>query len=250
MTHPSSSIRIALAGLVICLSLLAWSVSMATAGTHDSDRTVLYVATNGNDQWTGQLPAPNANRQDGPFATLTAARDAIRRLKATNRQPGAVEVMVLEGTYHLREPFVLTSEDTGSEKQPITYTAYPGHHPVFSGGKVIQNWKPSVGKIIESHLPDVKAGRWKFRQLFFRGQRQTRARWPNQDPADPLYGGWALIEPVMPKDSKESATHRYAADQAPRQWANPEQAEVNVFPWYCWVNDILPHALPVSRPSA
>jgi hypothetical protein len=44
--------------------------------------TVMYVSTEGNDTWSGKLAQPNAQRSDGPFATLAAARDAIRKLKA------------------------------------------------------------------------------------------------------------------------------------------------------------------------
>ena len=36
----------------------------------------LYVATDGNDGWTGTLESPNADATDGPFATLARARDA------------------------------------------------------------------------------------------------------------------------------------------------------------------------------
>ena len=39
-----------------------------------------HVAANGNDTRSGTLDAPNANGADGPFATLTRARDAIRQL--------------------------------------------------------------------------------------------------------------------------------------------------------------------------
>ena len=35
-------------------------------------------------------------------------------------------------------------------------------------------------------------------------------------------------------------THRYTADQSPQSWAHPEQAEMLIFPWYCWVNDLVP----------
>ena len=209
-----------------------------------STAAVFYVSTSGSDQWSGKLPAPAADCQDGPFATLTAARNAVRGLKAAGNPPDGMEVRVLEGTYHLVEPLVLTSEDGGIEKCPVTYMAYPGHHPVLSGGRVIGDWKPFSGRILRSHLPDVQAGRWKFRQLFFRGQRQIRARWPNQDPADPLYGGWAFIESVPSTDAgankARATTFRYAADQSPRRWSKLEQAEVHVFPWYCWVNDLLP----------
>lgn len=39
-----------------------------------------FVATNGNDTWSGRIPRANANRTDGPFATLHAACGASRKL--------------------------------------------------------------------------------------------------------------------------------------------------------------------------
>jgi hypothetical protein len=32
----------------------------------------------------------------------------------------------------------------------------------------------------------VKKGQWRFRELYFNGKRQTRARWPDFTPQDPL----------------------------------------------------------------
>lgn len=239
MTDLPRSLRVVVAGLYFGLAFTTGRSATAAADSGESPATIFYVSTHGNEQWSGRLPAPAAKQQDGPFATLTAARDAIRRLKSTNALPGAAVVMVLEGTYHLSEPLVLTVEDTGTEQQPITYTAYPGHHPVLSGGKVIGDWKLSTGKIVAANLPDVQVGRWKFRQLFFRGERQVRARWPNPDPADPLYSGWAFIAEASANEKAEPNTYRYAADQAVKLWSHPDQAEVHVFPWYCWVNDII-----------
>src|ERR1035438_2585885 len=48
---------------------------------------VFFVATNGNDQWSGNLPAPSRKGTDGPFATLPRALKAVREA----RQHGAVE---------------------------------------------------------------------------------------------------------------------------------------------------------------
>jgi hypothetical protein len=232
--------RLAPLGLLSCMLGAAGPVTAAPPGAHDPETQVLYVSTAGDDRWSGRLTMPAPDGLDGPFATLSAARDELRRRRAGNALSGAAVVMVLEGTYHLQEPFVLTAEDSGTERQPITYTAYPGHHPVLSGARVIAGWKPFRDKILQAYLPDVEAGSWRFRQLFFRGQRQTRARWPDADPADPLYSGWAFIEAAVPADAQGPARYRYAAGQAPRPWAHPAQAEVEVFPWYCWVNDLLP----------
>jgi len=199
-----------------------------------------YVSTEGKDSWSGRLSVPNAEETDGPFATLARARNAIRELKSENRSQGPVTVMIREGTYYLTEPFVLVSQDAGTEQERITYTAYSGQKPILSGGRKIVGWEPYEGNIVRCHLPEAKGDQWSFRQLFFDGERQIRARWPNRDPNDPLYGGWAFVESTLPEGDKEASEFRFAPDRTPRHWAKPHQAEVNVFPWYCWVNDIIP----------
>jgi len=203
-----------------------------------------YVSTRGNDRWAGRLPAPNTDSTDGPFATLRRARNAVRELKASGQIAGPVTVMVLNGTYYLSEPLVLESQDSGTPDWPITITAYPGDKPVLSGGVRITEWKPYQGQIMQSVLPLALGGKWKFRQLFFNGERQIRARWPNRDENDLLYGGWAFIEETL-----NSSTFRYEHETPPKEWAKPEQAELSIFPWYCWLNDLIPIAqvAPTTR---
>ena len=46
-----------------------------------------YVATNGNDNWSGTLAEPNISKTDGPFATLSRAQEAVRELKANVYKP-------------------------------------------------------------------------------------------------------------------------------------------------------------------
>src|ERR1700683_1203439 len=72
---------------------------------------------------------------DGPLSSLAAARDAVRKLRE-NGSSEPVTVLVRAGTYRLSEPFTLGSTDSN-----VTYAAYPGEHPVISGGKVIECWK-------------------------------------------------------------------------------------------------------------
>lgn len=187
---------------------------------------VFYVSTNGNDAWSGKLTEPNASKSDGPFATLARARDAIRRIKA--RAKGGlkkpVTVIVRGGKYYLDETFVLGSEDNGVRECPITYTAYPGEKPILSGGRKITGWKPCKGKILQCELPESKGGKWKFRQLFFNGQRQIRARYPNFDPKNPLYGGWLFVEDTAEEGSL--VAFKYKPGTFKRRWAKPSEAEV------------------------
>src|SRR5260221_14515149 len=46
--------------------------------------SLFYVATNGNDQWSGRLGQPAANGKDGPLASVSAVVRAMRRDESTN----------------------------------------------------------------------------------------------------------------------------------------------------------------------
>ncbi len=56
-----------------------------------------YISPNGNDAWSGLLPEPNADGTDGPFATVAAARQAVR---AVPREPawGEPVAVRIDGT--------------------------------------------------------------------------------------------------------------------------------------------------------
>jgi len=137
-----------------------------------------HVSPDGNDRWSGTLAAPAADRTDGPFATIHRARDAVRAARA--KRPGPVTVLVRGGVYRLRRPVVFEPGDSGTAAGPITYAAYPGEKPVLSGGRMIRGWKRGAGKTWTAVVPEVKAGKWYFRQLFVNGRRAMRARTPNR----------------------------------------------------------------------
>ncbi|MFN3422683.1 MAG: right-handed parallel beta-helix repeat-containing protein, partial [Armatimonadota bacterium] len=87
--------------LIAFIALLGWCGTM----TSSAQTLKLYVAPNGNDNWSGRLPTPNAKRADGPFATLHRARDFIRELKRQGKFPkNGVIVEVRAGIYELSTP--------------------------------------------------------------------------------------------------------------------------------------------------
>ena len=185
----------------------------------------LFVTTVGNDDWSGKAPAVNAQQTDGPFATLTRARDAVRELKAQQgglKEP--VTIMVRGGKYFLNETLELTESDSGTLECPVTWCAYPGEKPVLSGGRRVSGWRPYREDIFQCDLPEARGGKWKLRQLFFNGWRQTRARYPDFDPESPLYGGWAT--PEDPAEKGSPVTLKYKPGTLKRHWAKPTEAEV------------------------
>ena len=209
----------------VILGAILLSTSLSSAS--ERSKADFYVSTVGSDTWSGKLAAPNADRSDGPFATLTRARDTVRELKKNDLEK-PITVMVREGKYYLGETLVLTAEDSGTSDCPITYTAYPGEKPIMSGGRKITGWKPYKGKILQCELPEARTGKWKFRQLFLNNQRQIRARYPNFDPDNPLYGGWAYMIDWFVEEDKYT-TFSYKSGIFKRHWAKPTEGEINFF---------------------
>jgi hypothetical protein len=143
-----------------------------------------FVASNGNDAWSGTLAAPNATQTDGPFASVAKAQLAARSLLRTNPRH-ALSVMLRGGTYYLplsataRGTLLFTSADSGTAAMPVTWENYPGETPVISGGAPIGagglglTWTNVSGSLWQVQLP-ASAG--VFEYLFYNGERRLRAR--------------------------------------------------------------------------
>ncbi|MHC4680296.1 MAG: hypothetical protein ACYTEK_16540, partial [Planctomycetota bacterium] len=162
----------------------------------------LYVSVEGRDVWSGSLAQPNVGRTDGPLASLTGARDAIRRLKAQGPLVEPVHVLVADGTYSLAEPLVLTPRDSGTQACPVSYEAAAGAKPVFTGGRPITRFRQGPGGLWEARLPEVASGKWYFEQLFVNGRRAVRARTPNEF----YYYMMDIEEEILEKGSSRTAT--------------------------------------------
>ncbi len=213
----------------------------AEKATEGETQPTFYIATDGNDGWSGKLASPNAEKTDGPFATLEKARDALRAIdRKAQRTPRVV--LVRGGKYFLEKTFVLGPKDGGTRQAPVVYAAYPGEKPILSGGRKVTGWEPYKDHIFQCSLPGSKGGKWKFRRLFADGQPYFRARWPNLDPKDPFNSGWTQIEAPAEPDSRTA--FRYKPGALPRRWAKPTEAEVNVFFGIDneWGNEIIPVA--------
>jgi parallel beta-helix repeat protein len=144
---------------------------------------VFYVSPRGNDQWTGLKPDKDGS--NGPFATITRARDEIRILKQKSGDTldRPVRVILRGGTYFVNQTIKFTEIDSGSKTTPIIYQAYKNEIPILSGGKVINQWKQLKvnGKLAwTSTLPEVQQGKWVFHQLWVNGDRAQRCRHPKK----------------------------------------------------------------------
>lgn len=152
--------------------------------------TTFYVAPGGSDAHSGRLPAVNAARTDGPFATLGRARQAVRNLRERGPLAAPVNVQLRAGQYCLDETLSFGPQDGGTAERPVTYGAYRGERVQVVGGRRISGLKPSGGGRYSVLLPQVKSGAWSFKSLFIDGKRMVRARTPNVDPSDPYRKGF------------------------------------------------------------
>ena len=228
-----------------CFSLLlAFSINIASSAMARPLPYKLFVATNGNDAWSGNLAAPNADKTDGPLSTLAAARDRIRKLRKDGDfdEVGA-EIIIRGGVYCLPETLKLGPEDSGNMSAGIRYEAYENEKPILMGAKPLAGWMVHKDKILKTNVNEQGFKGIYFRQLFFDGARQHLARYPNFDPQNPYGGGWAYADgkPVpmyaeVPGETRRDFNYR---QQDERTWSRPDELEVFVFARYNWWNNIV-----------
>ncbi len=191
-----------------------------------------FVAPDGDDKFSGTLPAVNAGKSDGPFKTLQHARDHLRKIG-----PKGHTVFIRAGVYELPAGMQLGPEDSGA-----TWRNYQSETPVLIGGRRISSFVPHQGKILKADLAAAGLKNPAFKQLIFAGSRQHLARYPNFDEKNPYGGGWAYVDgkviniyQEVPGENKHTLIYK-PADA--RTWAHPDEVEVFVFPRYNWWNNI------------
>ncbi|HEX4924579.1 MAG TPA: hypothetical protein VFV50_10850, partial [Bdellovibrionales bacterium] len=136
-----------------------------------------FVATNGNDNWSGKLAAPNDARTDGPLASIPAAQAKVRALvTAEPNRARPIVVQIRGGTYRLTSPLTFTAEDSGTAEHPIVYQNYGDEAVELSGGRVIPNWTRVQGNLWKA---PIQPATWRFAQLYINGERRYRSRYPS-----------------------------------------------------------------------
>ncbi|MBN1464179.1 right-handed parallel beta-helix repeat-containing protein [candidate division KSB1 bacterium] len=215
-----------------------------------------YVSPVGNDTWSGMLDSPNADRTDGPFATLGRAQKAVRELKQKVYTPKTtpvetryigsphefgrgkdILVLLREGYYTLEAPLIFGPEDGGERIETslpsgafeyhklrdhyVTYAAYPGERPVLSGGRLIDSWN-NTGEIWTTTV-DLDH----IDMLVANGSKQILARAPNS-------GGFT------PERLSESDLELHFRENDLKTWPDMEDNRVILLlRWHTGVNSIV-----------
>ncbi|HKT10281.1 MAG TPA: right-handed parallel beta-helix repeat-containing protein [Terriglobia bacterium] len=240
MAGPLAAVSVA--GILIVL-VITWKPAIPRAqkvgrtitgsfpAPRNARQTVFYVATDGDDSWTGKLARPDSMQTDGPFLTVQRAQNAIRGLIASGPLKASVTVYIRGGRYALAKPLVFTPDDSGTPRAPITYTAYLREKPVLSGGRESRGWKrvtdrkllkQAGGELWMARVPGVKEGKWYFHELFVNGHRRPRARTPNT--------GFFHVDGKIGHDERAQLKF-YPGDIRP-EWA--AQGDVEVIALQAW----------------
>jgi len=242
--------RILLSTIVV---LSIWLSTKCQAQTVD-----FYVSSQGRDLWSGRLAAPNAQQTDGPFATLDAARQAIRTLKKEGRYPAdGVTVWLRAGTYTIQKTFALTTEDSGTQTGPVVYRSYPAEEVRLVGGREIKGFVPLTDSstidsridpnfrshILQVNLKDLGIENFgKFfdngrvgMEVFFQDRPMPPAKWPNEG-----YDHIAKLSDeqkfqIYGHDGSKAGKFYYQGDR-PNRWLREDDIRLEGYWFWDWAS--------------
>lgn len=201
-----------------------------------------------------------------PGDDVVAVRDAIRAARKSGKIAAGEKVVVTfaPGTYLFKNTLLIEKEDSGTEAAPVVWRAERrGSARIFGGSAIPRSaFAPVAGAARERLLPgardavrvadvsrhlvkdhpqwadhpiDVVPGPW----LYFNGESQTLARWPNQDAPDK---GWAGFSNVLERCGYEAdkranapAVIEFPGDRAAR-WNYADGVWITgylVVDWHC-----------------
>ena len=182
-----------------------------------------YVAADGDDA--------NPGTKAKPFATLSGARDAVRRAKKAGE---SITVYLRGGEYHLAKRVVFSLADSAPEGSAITYAAFPGEKVVIGSGVAITGWKKLRGNVWVAPIPKGLSKKL-FRTLYDGGKRLPRAS-KGFSPASSPKGkkGYPVVN-----ENYDVLRRLEFPKGALHNWSNLSDVEVVIRPHNAWVLNIL-----------
>ena len=155
--------------------------------------TIIHLAADGNDVWTGRLERPNTEVGDGPVATIGRAVEYAASLPTDTPR---VEIVLQPGEYSLERAAAISGKDKPLPPLVIR-AAVPGKVRI-SGGRRLTAWRPVTDPEVLGRLPEEARDRVRQTslkdlgitdygspgggglELFFDDRPMTLARWPNE----------------------------------------------------------------------
>lgn len=230
----------------------------AWAFTPPSARADFFVSPSGADA--------NPGTEAQPFASLEAARDAVRKLKVDGALPaGGVTIWLRGGDYVRTNALELTAADSGTTEAPIVWRGFQDEAPRLLGGRLLPRFQSVSDPAVLARLDeqakghvrqcDLHAlgvrdfGEMKSRgfgrpttpahcELFFDGKPMTLARWPNEGEFAQIAGfpdATGQGDEHGGKIGKLEDGFLYSGDR-PRRWKDTSDLWVHGYWAYDWAN--------------
>lgn len=175
----------ALAVSLVCTSLFSTPFSAQAAenevGSINKIQAQIFVSPNGNDEL-------NDGSYDKPFATVQAARDAVRKMN--QNMTGDIYVFLAGGKYYLDETIMFNEQDSGTNGYKIIYRNLDelASAELIGGKPIDSEWKLVTRTDADADLPAAADGKvYKthvgtdviFDTLYVNDRRATLARTQN-----------------------------------------------------------------------
>ena len=194
---------------------------------HAAPKADFFVSPSGKDSWSGKLSVPTADLSDGPYRTLTRARDAVRALRAGQKLDRPVVVQIISGRYELAEPLTFSPADSGSEQSPTIFAAVPGDRKpvILSGGMRLRSGGP------ERYPLPREIGDRDLRQISVNGEMRLRSRLPKTGTY--VIAGLAGADPKGKYDTRANKFEFKPGEIDPK-WKNLNDIEAVVL--HFWVD--------------
>ncbi|MBS1633839.1 MAG: right-handed parallel beta-helix repeat-containing protein, partial [Bacteroidetes bacterium] len=226
-----------------------------------------YVASGGNDTWSGKLPVANKSN-DGPFRTLERANEEISKMTDAGKLSGMkVQVIIRKGTYEISETLKLAK--VGNENQPasVVWKNYGQEKVELAGGKELRGFSLLKDESYLEHIDkkyrqniyevDLKengindygkmSNRGPGMELFFKEKRMQPARWPNtgyDTIAEVPQTGKLAFEGYLTRldaegipKGKHYGRFKYKGNR-PDGWSRPDEISLHGFWVFTWNDNI------------
>ncbi|NIK78748.1 hypothetical protein FHS15_003894 [Paenibacillus castaneae] len=223
----------------------------ASSMTEGKIQAQFFVAPTGSDT--------NDGSYDHPFATMQAARDAVRLINSD--MTGDIYVFIAAGSYYVDETIAFNESDSGTNGFDIIYRNLDelGSVQFIGGNKVTSAWEPVTRTDADEDLPAVAAGsvyktnvgtEVNFNTLYVNDARATMARTKNKK-ADPRFPA-SSTEYMRSAGGGISSLVYHAGDLDAESLAGLENAQTRgdldaqVYMWdggyWDWMTDTIPVA--------
>lgn len=153
-------------------------VLIVFASCHQQELQI-HVSPGGDDRHAGAV--------DAPLFSLDKALE-LARIKKQAQPERAVAILLRAGTHYLRKTAQIVGDHSGTAKHPLRIRPYPGEQVIISGARPLElNWEKTENGLLIARLTESLT----FDQLYINGEKQIRARYPNYDPDELVYNGYA-----------------------------------------------------------